>query len=101
MAVIRPRAAGGRLAAGAPRTLPFCGCLYYAALRPAEAAALRGGDCVLPPQAGPDRPGHLRAPRQNRWTGTGASHEHCGLKKHRAEKEVPADFGAGGARNAR
>ncbi len=49
MAVIRlPGAADGRLAAGAPRTLPFFGCLYYAALRPAEAVALRVGDCVLP-----------------------------------------------------
>jgi hypothetical protein len=47
MAVIRPPgAAGGRLAAWP--TLPFFGCLYYAALRPAEAVALRVADCVLP-----------------------------------------------------
>ena len=29
----------------------FFGCLYYAALRPAEAVALRESDCVLPARA--------------------------------------------------
>jgi hypothetical protein len=49
MAVIRPPGGGRRpLAAWPPRTLPFFGCLYYAALRPAEAVALRVADCVLP-----------------------------------------------------
>lgn len=32
----------------ADRVVAFFGCLYYAGMRPAEAADLRRGDCVLP-----------------------------------------------------
>ena len=45
----------------------FFGCLYYAALRPAEAVALREPDCVLPAcRVGPDRPGRLHSLRRDR-----------------------------------
>jgi integrase len=45
----------------------FFGCLYYAALRPSEAVALRDGDCVLPGlRLGPHRPVRLRATRRDR-----------------------------------
>ena len=45
----------------------FFGCLYYAALRPSEAVALREAD--LRParlRLGPDRPGRLQPPRRDR-----------------------------------
>ena len=35
-----------------PELTAFFGCLYYAALRPAEAVALRADSCDLPPAAG-------------------------------------------------
>lgn len=66
-----------------PELTAFFGCLYYAALRPAEAVALRTHSCDLPP-AGWGRltlTGSL--PRTARaWTGTGASHEPRSLKHH-------------------
>jgi integrase len=33
-----------------PELTAFFGCLYYVALRPAEAVALRAGSCTLPPR---------------------------------------------------
>ena len=33
-----------------PELTAFFGCLYYAALRPAEAVALRADSCTLPPR---------------------------------------------------
>jgi len=66
----------------------FFGCLYYAALRPSEAVALREADCILPacgwgridlaasqPHAGTE------------WTDNGASREERGLK-HRPPGET-------------
>jgi integrase len=35
-----------------PELTAFFGCLYYAALRPAEAVALRARSCILPRAAG-------------------------------------------------
>jgi hypothetical protein len=68
-----------------PELAAFFGWLYHAALRPAEAVALRVGDCDLPP-AGWGRltlTGSL--PRTARaWTSTRRSHEPRGLK-HRPE----------------
>jgi integrase len=71
-----------------PELAAFFGCLYYAALRPAEAVALRVTDCDLPP-AGWGRltlTGSL--PRTARaWTSTRSSHEPRGLK-HRPEGTI-------------
>ena len=70
----------------------FFAVLYYAGLRPAEAAALRLGDCELPE----DGWGYLtlaasRPETNRRWTDTGTTHEQRGLK-HRpatATRRVP------------
>jgi integrase len=77
--------------------IAFFGCLYYAGMRPAEAASIRADDCVLPnsgwgrivlvetaPHAGGD------------WTDDGAVRDPHGLK-HRAEGEtrrvpIPAEL---------
>jgi hypothetical protein len=86
---IRPRDPW-RLSArrGRPAAAAFFGCLYYAALRPAEAVALRVGDCVLPAKGWGRIDLATSGPRaRTEWTDTGASHEHCGLK-HRADKET-------------
>ena len=66
----------------------FFGCLYYAALRPEEAVALRIADCHLPGSGW----GMLRlaaaAPRTAAaWTGSGSSHEQRGLK-HRPDGAI-------------
>jgi integrase len=75
---------------GWPQLTAFFGCLYYAALRPEEAIALRHADCRLP------APGWGRltltrtAPRTAAaWTGNGTSHEQRGLKQ-RPEHAVRA-----------
>jgi hypothetical protein len=75
-----------------PELTAFFGCLYYAALRPAEAVALRGEDLILPE----DRRGKIiltsACPRTGTpWTSTGTPHEPRGLK-HRpagATRVVP------------
>jgi integrase len=75
-----------------PELTAFFGCLYYAALRPAEAVALRGEDLILPA----DRRGKIiltsACPRTGTpWTSTGTPHEPRGLK-HRpagATRVVP------------
>jgi integrase len=64
-----------------PELTAFFGCLYYAALRPEEAVALRLADCHLPGSGW----GVLRlataTPRTAAaWTSTGTSHEQRGLK---------------------
>ena len=64
-----------------PEMTAFFGCLYYAALRPEEAVALRYADCHLPGSGW----GTLRlaaaAPRTAAaWTSSGTSHEQRGLK---------------------
>jgi integrase len=63
-------------------------CMYYAALRPGEAVALRRQDCVLPARGW----GHLtleksRPEVNRRWTDTGSAHGERGLK-HRADTET-------------
>ena len=76
-----------------PELIAFFGCLYYAALRPEEAVALRASDCHLPTSGW----GMLRlvsaAPRTAAaWTSDGTSYEQRGLK-HRPEgtiRMVPA-----------
>jgi integrase len=90
-AVASPAQAESLLAAVAqirPALAAFFGCLYYGALRPEEAIALRRADCDLPrhgwgmltlTQAAP---GTAAA-----WTGNGTSHEQRGLK-HRPEGSV-------------
>jgi integrase len=66
----------------------FFGCLYYAALRPAEAVALRDADCVLPAQGWGRIDLAASAPRAGtEWTDDGASREKHGLK-HRAATET-------------
>jgi len=64
-----------------PSLTAYFGCLYYAALRPEEAIALRLADCELPGSGW----GMLRlaaaAPRTAiAWTDTDSSHERRGLK---------------------
>ncbi|MGI8450557.1 MAG: tyrosine-type recombinase/integrase, partial [Streptosporangiaceae bacterium] len=66
----------------------FFGCLYYAALRPAEAVALRKADCVLPASGW----GRIDLAASwpcagTGWTDDGASREERGLK-HRAPGET-------------
>lgn len=71
---------------------PFFGCLYYAAMRPSEIAALTAADCRLP-EAGW---GELvlagsRPEVGSGWTDDGASYEQRGLKRRarRATRPVP------------
>ena len=59
-----------------PELTAFFGCLYYAALRPEEAVALRQANLILP------RTGSA-------WTSTGTPHEPRGLK-HRPDGAVRA-----------
>jgi integrase len=76
-----------------PELTAFFGCLYYAALRPEEAVALRLADCALPNSGW----GVLRlaaaTPRTAAaWTSSGTSYEQRGLK-HRPDgtiRMVPA-----------
>ncbi|MFF7194121.1 tyrosine-type recombinase/integrase [Streptomyces sp. NPDC008079] len=75
------RASGRRLQA-------FFGCLYYAALRPAEGLGLRLSDCTLPEtgwgriEVAETRPSAGRA-----WTDSGEAHDRRGLKQ-REKNEV-------------
>ena len=71
-----------------PELTAFFGCLYYAALRPEEAVALRLADCHLPGSGW----GMLRlasaAPRTAAaWTSDGTSYEQRGLK-HRPDGAI-------------
>jgi len=64
-----------------PDLTAFFGCLYYAALRPEEAVALRASDCDLPAGGWGMLTIHTAAPRTAAaWTSTGTSHELRGLK---------------------
>ena len=66
----------------------FFGCLYYAALRPAEAVALREADCVLPARGwGRIDLAASQPCAGTGWTDDGASREERGLK-HRAPGET-------------
>ena len=75
-----------------PGLAAFLGCLYYGALRPEEAVALRLGDCYLPSQGWGMLTIAAAAPRSAAaWTSGGNSHEQRGLK-HRpagAVRPVP------------
>ena len=76
------------LARTRPELTAFFGCLYYAALRPEEAVALRFADCRLPGSGW----GMLRlaaaTPRTAAaWTNSGTSHEQRGLK-HRPDGAI-------------
>ncbi|MET9133288.1 tyrosine-type recombinase/integrase [Streptomyces antibioticus] len=76
----------------------FFGCLYYAAMRPAEIASLKAADCTLPadtPEAA-DQWGELllaesRPEVGGGWTDDGASYETRGLKRRarKATRPVP------------
>jgi integrase len=66
----------------------FFGCLYYAALRPEEAIALRSCDCRLPGHGWGMLTLTATCPRTAAaWTGDGSSHEQRGLK-HRPDGAV-------------
>jgi integrase len=66
----------------------FFACLYFAALRPAEALGLRKQDCDLPAKGWGRLTVAKSKPQSNRkWTDTGKAHDDRGLK-HRPEDEA-------------
>ena len=75
-----------------PEPTAFFGCLYYAALRPAEAVALHATSCTLPASGWGQLTLTGSLPQSARaWTGTGRPREARGLK-HRpggASRTVP------------
>ncbi|MCO6004498.1 tyrosine-type recombinase/integrase [Actinoallomurus purpureus] len=73
---------------GGRRLMAFYACMYYAALRPAEAVALRKQDCHLPEQgSGKLMLSGSRPEVNTRWTDSGSTHEQRQLK-HRSRKDV-------------
>ena len=71
-----------------PELTAFFGCLYYAALRPAEAVALRASSCTLPSRGWGQLTLTGSLPRSARaWTGNGTPREPRGLK-HRPEGAI-------------
>jgi integrase len=71
-----------------PELTAFFGCLYYAALRPAEAVALQAGSCALPARGWGQLTLTASLPRSARaWTGNGTPREPRGLK-HRPEGAI-------------
>ncbi len=63
-------------------------CMYYAALRPTEAVALRLQDCHLPATGRGRLLVDVSRPKVNtRWTDSGDAHEERGLK-HRGRDDV-------------
>jgi integrase len=89
--VANPAQAEALLAAVArirPDLTAFFGCLYYGALRPEEATALRLADCHLPANGWGILTLTRATPRTAAaWTSNGTSHEQRGLK-HRPEGSV-------------
>jgi integrase len=78
----------GLLGNRAARLVAFFGCLYYAGMRPAEAADVRASDCELPAMGwGKVTLAETRAGAGRNWTDDGATHERRGLK-HRARRET-------------
>ncbi|MEY9845779.1 integrase [Streptacidiphilus sp. BW17] len=70
----------------------FFGCLYFAALRPAEAVWLRRENCTLPEQGwGSLRLSETRPRVGSAWTDDGEAHDKRGLKwrPRRAVRTVP------------
>jgi integrase len=81
-------AAVGNLGERGERLRGFFGTLYYAALRPAEAIALRGASCVLPAEGWGRLGVSESAPRAGaEWTDDGAPRERRGLK-HRGQNDT-------------
>jgi integrase len=71
-----------------PELTAFFGCLYYAALRPEEAVALRQADLILPPYGRGKLILTGACPRTgSAWTSTGTPHKPRGLK-HRPDGTV-------------
>jgi len=65
-----------------PELTAFSGCLYYAALRPAEAVALHASSCTLPARGWGQLTLTASLPRSARaWTGNGSPRELRGLKR--------------------
>ncbi|MEW1836594.1 tyrosine-type recombinase/integrase [Nonomuraea angiospora] len=71
-----------------PRLKALFACIYYAALRPEEAADLRQRNCTLPASGwGLIVLEKARPQGTKRWTNSGETHESRSLK-HRADKET-------------
>ena len=71
-----------------PELTAFFGCLYYAALRPAEAVALRASSCIIPSRGWGQLTLTASLPRSARaWTGNGTPREPRSLK-HRPEGAI-------------
>ena len=71
-----------------PDLVAFFGCLYYAALRPEEAVALRRSDLILPAHGRGKMILTTACPRTGTaWTSTGRPHEARGLK-HRPDGTI-------------
>ena len=71
-----------------PELAAFFGCLYYAALRPEEAVALRQEDLILPAHDRGKMIITAACPRTGTaWTSTGTRHEPRGLK-HRPDGTI-------------
>lgn len=71
-----------------PRLKALFACMYYAALRPEEAADLRLKNCTLPESGwGLVVLERARPQGTKRWTNSGETHESRSLK-HRADKET-------------
>ncbi|XVQ85080.1 tyrosine-type recombinase/integrase [Microbispora siamensis] len=93
--VVNPRQAGALLAAvtyvgrsRGPRMMALYACMYYAALRPEEAAGLRRDNCQLPDEGWGILTLEKARPQANkRYTDSGEAHDERGLK-HRPERET-------------
>ncbi|MFF4407240.1 tyrosine-type recombinase/integrase [Streptomyces sp. NPDC001404] len=73
-----------------PHLAPFFGCMYYAAMRPAEVIRLQQANCYLPEKGWgllTLRRGIVLAGRE--WTDDGAAHEEHSLKKRAAKETRP------------
>lgn len=76
----------GRQGRVGPSLKAFFGCMYYAAMRPAEVVRLERAHCVLPENGWGRLVLSASSPRVgSSWTDDGASHDVRGLK-HRAAK---------------
>ncbi|MEU4932746.1 tyrosine-type recombinase/integrase [Streptomyces yokosukanensis] len=73
---------GGYDRASGRRLQAFFGCLYYAAMRPAEALGLRLADCTLPEKGwGRIELAETRPTAGKAWTDPGEAHDRRGLKQ--------------------
>jgi integrase len=79
---------GGHRRARGRRLVALFACMYFAALRPAEAVNLRCADCHLPKKGwGTITLTRTRPAAGKRWTDSGEVHDHRGFK-HRADNEI-------------